>query len=135
MDLYLDDEEQVYRRTLLQSLVNIIQMQLNTEKIVMYTCLKTLIEKTEIRYGGLVADQFLNEKGLLMLMKDLSTCEVSKNGEEGDRVQIKALEVTKTLMMDSGACVQLLKLNLLSNLILSVLQSQPSLEPYIQDIL
>ena len=56
MDLYLDDEEQVYRRTLLQSLVNIIQMQLNTEKIVMYTCLKTLIEKTEIRYGGLVAD-------------------------------------------------------------------------------
>ena len=56
MDLYLDDEEQVYRRTLLQSLVNITQMQLETDKVVMYTCLETLIEKTEIRYGGLVVD-------------------------------------------------------------------------------
>ena len=46
---------------------------------------------------------------------------MSKPGEECDTVQIKALEITKTLMMDSGACVQLLKLNLLSNLILSVL--------------
>ena len=86
MDLYLDDEEQVYRRTLLQSLVNIIQMQLETDKVVMYTCLETLIEKTEIRYGGLVVDSFLNEKGLLMLMKDLSTSEFAKQADECARV-------------------------------------------------
>ena len=38
-------------------------------------------------------------------------------------------------MNDPGSCVQLLKLNLLSNLILSVLQSNRSLEPLIHAVL
>ena len=36
---------------------------------------------------------------------------------------------------DAGACVQLLKMNLLSNLLLSVVQQTPSLEPDVLTII
>ena len=44
-------------------------------------------------------------------------------------MQTQALDITTRLIKaDAGACVQLLKVNLLSNLLLSVVQQHPDLE-------
>jgi hypothetical protein len=75
-----------------------------------------MISKTRHEYEGLLAESFMtNPEAIELVVSDIS-------GQDSTDIQISALEATAELMSsDPGTCVLLMKLNLLSNLVLSVL--------------
>ena len=77
------------------------------------------------QFGAQIAEKFV-ENGLQFLMRDLGTSNFK------DLVLITTCDL---IQQEPSICVPLLKLNLISNLLLSTLQTDPQLEQLIQDFI
>jgi hypothetical protein len=97
---FFDSEEVEYQRKVIGMLIIIIQKALESEeahKATLYHSLTNMLDSTRASFGGLVAEKFLDQRGLQVLMRDLSGKSILKR---------QMLELVRKLMVaDSGSCV------------------------------
>ena len=150
MNQYDDDpEERSYRCKLLQfyGQATLLSLKQQTEtdemdqlKISLYKSLNEMLDKTNSdSYKGIIAEHFVNftiekqaqEESEETVIIDMVGMHLLLQHMAGSQKGLRdeALKITAQFMLsNSGVCIQLLKVNLISNLILSVLRDDPSSE-------
>ena len=108
---------------------------MSQSKANMYKSVKSMLAKTEDAYPQLLSESFVNANndfgnsaGMHLLLSHMSGSDTI--------LRDSALDLTANLMQaDPSICVQLLKVNILSNLILSVLRQDLTTLKQIEAIL